>query len=424
MSSTAAPRRTSRVTSSGPPCPRLATPTNRILATPLEELEALLAEDRVSVEKRETTAFDAIAGPFNRSLILFGAGRLGRKTLAGLRRLGIEPLAFADNNPASWNHPIEGVPVLPPQQAAEIYGQKAVFVVTIWRAGGEHRYDRTQAQLRQLGCQRVAPAAMLFWKYPETFLDYYCLGLPHQVIAEREAVRQAFSWLEDEVSRREYVSQVRWRLWLDFAALASPDKQEQYFPEDIFRLRPDEVLADCGAFDGDTLAAFLRRTGEAFGQITALEPDPANFQKMSARVAQYSPAIRRKIRLEQVGAADFSGSLRFDGDGSLSSAANPEGALEVPCVTLDELLRDTPPTYIKMDIEGGEPEALRGAREIIRQSAPLLAVSAYHKPNHLWRIPELIRSLRADYRLYLRPHNEECWDTVCYAVPPHRSKRL
>jgi FkbM family methyltransferase len=398
-------------------------PTGRSRGALAEQLDDLLAEDLSSVRQREATAFDAAAGSLRNSLVLFGAGGLGRKTLRGLRRLGLEPLAFADNNPTSWNQQVEGVQVLSPQQAAERFGRKAIFVVTIWRAGGSHRYEQTQAQLRKLGCQKVVPAGLLFWKYPETFLDYYCLGLPHRVIEERETVRQVFSWFEDEVSRREYVSQIRWRLWLDFAGLASPDRQEQYFPEDVFCLRPDEVFVDCGAFDGDSLAAFVRRTGEAFAQIIALEPDPVNFGKMHARVANYAAAIREKVRLEQTGASDFRGNLRFDGDGSLSSAANPSGALQINCVTLDELLRDAKPTYIKMDIEGGEPEALRGAREVIGKAAPLLAVSAYHKPNHLWRIPELIRSLRADYRLYLRPHNEECWDTVCYAVPMNRLNR-
>jgi FkbM family methyltransferase len=387
------------------------------------QLELLLAENRDAVAVREASAFDAAAGPCAESLVLFGAGGLGRRTLRGLRRVGIEPLAFADNNPALWRRKIEGIEVLPPEEAARRHGPEAAFVVAIWRAGGGHRFDRTQAQLRQLGCDRVIPAAVLFWKFPKVFLNYYCLGLPHKVIEERDTVRQAFSWLADEVSRREFVSQVRWRLWADFAGLSSPDPHEQYFPDDLFALNGSEVFVDCGAFDGDSVEAFVRRTDRSFQRIVALEPDPVNFRKMSERVAHYPADVRRRIRLEPLGAADFNGSLRFDAAGSLSSAANPNGALKIPCTTLDDLLRGTGPTYIKMDIEGAEPEALRGAGRIVSEAAPILAVSVYHQPNHLWRLPELIRSLRPDYRLFLRPHNEEGWDTVCYAVPPQRLNR-
>jgi FkbM family methyltransferase len=232
-----------------------------------------------------------------------------------------------------------------------------------------------------------------------------------------------FRSLDDEFSRQVYVAQIRWRLHLDFAGLPPADNAAQYFPPDLFALAPGEVFVDCGAFDGDTIGAFVERRGGDFQRIIALEPDPGNFQRMIERVAQYAPAIQQKIQLRQAGVAETSGTLRFSADGSLSSAVNPDGQSQIECVALDELLCDTRATYIKMDIEGAEPGALRGARGVIREHAPLLAISAYHAPNHLWQIPRLIKSLRADYRLFLRPHNEECWDTVCYAVPAHRLRR-
>jgi hypothetical protein len=83
-------------------------------------------------------------------------------------------------------------------------------------------------------------------------------------------------------------------------------------------------------------------------------------------------------------------------------------------------LEGTKPTYLKMDIEGAEPDALRGAARTIDTHRPILAVSAYHKQDHLWSIPSLLLDLHSDYQLYIRPHNEECWDTVCYAVPSSR----
>jgi hypothetical protein len=66
-------------------------------------------------------------------------------------------------------------------------------------------------------------------------------------------------------------------------------------------------------------------------------------------------------------------------------------------------------------------DALAGARTILRDHAPILAVSAYHTQDHLWTIPGLIDDLHPGYDFYLRPHDIEMWDLVCYAVPARRA---
>ena len=63
---------------------------------------------------------------------------------------------------------------------------------------------------------------------------------------------------------------------------------------------------------------------------------------------------------------------------------------------------------------------LAGARRLIEQALPILAICVYHQPDDLWRIPLLIHSFSEEYRFFLRPHNEEGWDLVCYAVPLSR----
>ena len=92
----------------------------------------------------------------------------------------------------------------------------------------------------------------------------------------------------------------------------------------------------------------------------------------------------------------------------------------VEVAPLDELLADHPPTYIKMDVEGAERDALLGGAKTISKNAPVLAICLYHRPEDVWDLPLLIRSLRPDYRLYVRRHSDERWETVCYAVPPGR----
>ena len=73
-------------------------------------------------------------------------------------------------------------------------------------------------------------------------------------------------------------------------------------------------------------------------------------------------------------------------------------------------------TFIKMDIEGAELNALYGSKEIIKKYVPKLAVCVYHKTEHLWEIPFFIKSLNPNYKIYLRHHSLDEHETVCYAI--------
>ena len=114
------------------------------------------------------------------------------------------------------------------------------------------------------------------------------------------------------------------------------------------------------------------------------------------------------------------GQVAFSASGSMDSKITAVGGEAVQCRMLDSIEWEHAPTYIKMDIEGAEPDALRGATEMIRRHKPVLAICVYHRSEHLWEIPNQIRALDPDYSLYLRRYLEECWEMVCYAVPKHR----
>ena len=72
---------------------------------------------------------------------------------------------------------------------------------------------------------------------------------------------------------------------------------------------------------------------------------------------------------------------------------------------------------LKLDVEGSEVSALLGAARTLRDSRPVLAISAYHRPEDLWVLPDLLAELCPDYRLYLRQHTNNSFDLVLYGVP-------
>jgi FkbM family methyltransferase len=382
-------------------------------------LENFLSEGVEGASARAKLAFDDFAQEFRGNIVLFGAGNLGRRTLLKLREKGIEPLAFIDSDAMNWGTTVEGLQLLSPNEAAERYGRTAVFVVTVWGALGQDRMRTRIDQLRSIGCLRVCSFVPLYWKYSDALLPHYAVALPHLLHHEAAEVRAAFRLWNDEASRREYLAQLRWRLTADFDCLPVPVNHPIYFPADLCRLLEDEVFVDCGAFDGDTVRLFLEESQGKFKRVVAFEADPTNFRLMKKNLSHLSQEARSQIQLYPAATSNEDGRLRIaSGNGPASSIG--DGDCEIDAVTLDSALSGTAITYLKMDIEGSEIASLVGATQQIRDNAPVLAISVYHRQNDLWRIPLLIYSINPDYKLFLRPHRLEGWDLVCYAIPTKR----
>jgi FkbM family methyltransferase len=377
-------------------------------------LERIGAESLADAKAREKHAFAEFAGANQERLILFGAGHLGRLVLQGLEQAGVRPIAFADNNERLWHTEIAGIPVLPPAVASNRFHDSACFVVTIYNGSPVRR------QLRALGCKNVAPFPSLCWNYAD-ILPTLGIALPHTLPAFVDEIRACYEILADEKSRCELAGQLQWRYWLDYGSLPPPVGPAQtYFPMDIVLPSENEVFVDCGSFDGDTIPAFVSFWKGKFQRIFALEPDPGNRAALESRKDKLGVADRVTVMPYAVG--DRTGVVSFSSTGTMGSKIIESGASSVECRRLDDISWPVTPTYIKMDIEGAEPQAIAGASALIRQHHPILAVCTYHRSEHLWQIPNLIRSIAPEYNLFLRRYAEECWEGVCYAIPDHRLK--
>lgn len=96
---------------------------------------------------------------------------------------------------------------------------------------------------------------------------------------------------------------------------------------------------------------------------------------------------------------------------------NKKTGRAVQTITIDTFFKDQAlekVNFIKMDIEGAEVPALKGASETIKTFKPKLAISVYHKWDDLLIIPELIHSFRNDYTYYLDCTNGFGGETVLY----------
>jgi FkbM family methyltransferase len=393
-----------------------------MMSDPLKtRLEALLAESEDSVKTRQKTAFDSVMGG-GREIVIFGAGNFGKKALHALQTHGYSVRGFIDNNTLIQGTEIEGVRVFGLREAWHEFGDSVGIVVAIYFGEAKDTMGERIAPVREAGFTRIVHFGMMAWKFPEGLLPHYSLDLPSNLPSQRERIVAALALFTHAESRQWYVDHVEWRLTLDFDLLPRPVKETIYFHESYLQPDPQEFFVDGGAFTGDTLLSFVSGFGKGgFYKVLSFEPDPANFPILRSNAESVHPT-RGVIAVYPSALGDSDCEITVESSGGPSSRVG-HGETVIPCRTIDGYADPGRyPTFIKLDIEGHELPALRGAARTIREGNPVLAVSAYHKQNDLWEIPLAIANARPDYEFRLAPHVADGWDLVLYAAPKERFK--
>ena len=192
-----------------------------------------------------------------------------------------------------------------------------------------------------------------------------------------------------------------------------------YFITGLFDLPDDSVFYDIGAAYGDTIAGFFEY-GNKNAKAVAVELDP----QVASKLAAFCQDHGYDVLVENCGVAEAEGELALErgntGGTSINASRNVYGGGTdiLRITTIDNLVQETHliPTMIKMDIEGAELSALKGASETIKQHKPKLAICVYHKPEDIIEIPNYILSLRPDYKLHLRHFSTAEAELVLFAV--------
>jgi FkbM family methyltransferase len=148
-----------------------------------------------------------------------------------------------------------------------------------------------------------------------------------------------------------------------------------------------------------------------------IEPDRENIKTLNKYLFGLEPSLRERISIHPNAVSDSNTRMAFRHEGGHGGSLDTKQLLPnedfVDVVRLDDLL-DESPTLIKMDIEGAELSALKGAAKIVTLAKPRLALSAYHRATDLLDLTELALKLNPNYRIGLRHHTEDRWDTCLY----------
>lgn len=224
-------------------------------------------------------------------------------------------------------------------------------------------------------------------------------------------IEKAYSLFEDEESKRVYLGCVEFMFGgeLDVLQRITSDIDEAFI--NILRLNNKETFLDLGAYRGDTVEEFLYYAKGEYESIIALEPDRRSYKKLSA----YAENLNN-ITTVQKAVSDKDSVALFNAAAGRQSSFSEKGD-EIETVTVDTLVSNKNITYLKMDVEGAEYEALCGAEKTLKSQKPKLNIALYHRSEDIFLLPLKIASINPEYRFYIRRHPYiPCWDMNLYCV--------
>ena len=362
----------------------------------LAELKMWISESYES--KRETDWVKQQLA--DKPLVLYGGGTIGSWAVYFLRHYGINVTCFCDKNKTGV-HGETKLPVVSPQSLLTDYSDANIIISsTVY-------INEIRRDLHRLGItqERLFSRSFINFQYmtPEAFELRLC------------GYERAYNLFNDDVSRQTLLGRIKCCL-TPFPLMQPPfttySPELQYFDPEIITLSQDEIFADGGMYVGDTAEQFYKLSRGNYSHYYGFEPDKHNYA-----AANKTLAGKPNMTLISKGLWNCETRLGFtDGPVGTSRLNETDGNI-VDVTSLDLYFSDrASPTFIKMDIEGAELEALKGAERIIREHKPKLAICAYHKPEDVYTLPELAKSYRDDYKFYLRHYSITSFETVLYAI--------
>lgn len=366
-----------------------------------------------------------------RKLVLFGASI--NAVINKERYLVNEDIyCLCDNDPKKWGTSFMGIGVVSAEKLAQERNEVVVIITSKY-------YKEIYAQLKQLEFPYVYSEKILPFKVKHSYsvlCDSYKHITPNfighnynignykggtaykeniQIISQNaDKIKEVQSFLYDEESRfiyGEYIKKMKYN-YVDYMELL--DTGNQYFPSDLFTYTDDEVFIDAGCCGAETSFDFAYEVNYKFKKVYAFEPDEIWF-KRSVDAFEKNAKMENRYEVYDIGLSNKNGKSRFSPLGSANSHISETGEVEVKVARLDDIVKDKV-TFIKMDIEGSELDALNGAQRILKEDSPKLAISIYHKLEDVWEIPLFIKKINPQYKMFIRHHGMSDLDKTLYAT--------
>ena len=188
------------------------------------------------------------------------------------------------------------------------------------------------------------------------------------------------------------------------------------------KVQKGDYVIDAGGCWGDTALYFAHEIGRD-GKVYTFEFVPSNVEIMMRNFG-LNPELSGQIEIIRNplwSESDLSLFCSDNGPGSkVKDEKTSEDDIQISTLSIDDFVkRHSVPRvdFIKMDIEGAELPALKGAVKTIKRYKPKLAVSLYHSLKDFVDIPDFLSSLELGYKFYIDHFTIHQYETVLFAIP-------
>lgn len=354
-------------------------------------LESLITETK--------TCWERLAAE-RRPIFIYGMGDGAAKILTVFRRYNIPCAGFFASDEFVRGHSFAGYRV---HKLSEVEEQIDDFVVVLAFAAG---YPELVELIRNLARRHTLYVPDVPVIGGGLFTYAYCM----KHLPELNAVYRS---LADDESRRVLLNILQYKISGCIHYLDAVTATDDEIYHGILRPGKAEHFVDLGAYNGDTIRELLEHTHNAYNTVHAVEPDKRNFKKL---VRFLEESGLKRINAYNCCAWCKDTELPFASKTGRQSVISTSGE-RITARSVDSLMQGAPVTFLKMDVEGFEREALWGASKTILHYAPKLTVAVYHRNEDLFELPLLVKKLNPKYQLYLR-HKlyYPAWETNLYAV--------
>ena len=364
---------------------------------------------QICKKNSKLTIYDKLVSHFEKysNIVIYGAGNAGKVSAQYLNQHYKKDIScFLDKNADSIKE-VLGIPVYKPDDPTltDEFKKDSIVIVAVLLPKIED-YEKIYSCLKGFGYNNY-----YYYYYGPTFCyDESERNDRENLMRETDKIIEAFDLMSDTHSQEVYFKSLNALAELDFDLPIQSDGMTEYIEVDVpFRYK-HRAFVDCGAFTGDTFEALIQheKTEHYFG----FEPNMINCASLCENVRKV-PNI--KSICFPLGVSDKNEFLRFTEKGA-ASTIDEKGEAIIQTVRLDDILQGYNNLMIKMDVEGAEIAALNGAKRIITETKPDLAICVYHNLSDLWRIPLMLKEWVPEYQFYMRNHFYSVLDTVVYAT--------
>jgi FkbM family methyltransferase len=188
----------------------------------------------------------------------------------------------------------------------------------------------------------------------------------------------------------------------------------------VLAQRGDYVI-DAGGGWGDTALYFAHQV-ESDGRVYTFEFIPSNVEIIKQNL-ELNPGLMSQIDIIPHPLWEQSDVTLFSYDNGPGSMVTKESRgnsdIRISTMSIDDFVkRDGVPkvNFIKMDVEGAELSALKGAAETIKKYKPKLAIAVYHNLNDLVQIPKFLSDLNSGYKFYLDHFTIHSEETILFCI--------